>query len=234
MQKILFACLSILFLPVRSVCTEVTVVASPQNEAERKLIERIQQGDSGAITEAGKSQNTAFIPYLTRELKNSKPGGIGGDRVFVLRLALAKLGDVEQLQTFWCESLSEDPNKGLHPARIFDSIGGWYSIRALQFFLTPDGEIHWKKAYSRFGGKYGNDVLQTPPSFEALQILPKLVPNPPTGPLSSESASRPADLINTWQDWIAAHKDELSKLQPTGEGVDFSPRACKNGRPRKK
>jgi len=33
---------------------------------------------------------------------------------------------------------------------------------------------------------------------------------------------------------MAAHKDELSKLQPTGEGVDFSDSACKDGKPRKK
>jgi hypothetical protein len=27
------------------------------------------------------------------------------------------------------------------------------------------------------------------------------------------------------RDWIAAHKDELGKLEPTGDGVDFSDKA---------
>jgi len=40
--------------------------------------------------------------------------------------------------------------------------------------------------------------------------------------------------IRIWQDWIAAHQNELNKLQPTGEGVDFSPNACKKGKPAKK
>src|ERR1700692_4107430 len=31
-----------------------------------------------------------------------------------------------------------------------------------------------------------------------------------------------------------AHKRELGKLEPTGEGVDFSDKACKNGKPTKK
>jgi len=38
-------------------------------------------------------------------------------------------------------------------------------------------------------------------------------------------------LANRWNDWIAAHRDELQKLAPTGEGVDYSERACKGGKP---
>jgi hypothetical protein len=35
-----------------------------------------------------------------------------------------------------------------------------------------------------------------------------------------------------WRNWIAEHRAELSLLQPTGEGVDYSPSACKDGKPR--
>ena len=41
-------------------------------------------------------------------------------------------------------------------------------------------------------------------------------------------------LANRWNDWIAAHREEFEKIAPTGEGVDYSERACKGGKPAKR
>jgi hypothetical protein len=205
-----------------------------QDQHNEKVIQGIHAGEIQAITEAGKSENKIFVPYLAEELKHRKRiPPTDAKLIETLRVALAKLGDTQQLQEFWCNSLTDDPSTGLHPALIFGQIGGWFSIQALQIFLTPQGEAHWKEAYGKWAGKNGNDAIQMPPSFDALDTLPKVVPNPPAKPLT-ESQLKYGDLIKMWQDWIATHKDELSKLQPTGGGVDFSPNACKNGKPRKK
>jgi hypothetical protein len=210
-----------------------TVAAQDQNND--KFIQGIHAGDIKVITEAGTSGNKVFVPYLKEELKHRKRTREADTKLIeALRIALARLGDRQQLQQFWCSSLTEDPSTGLHPTLIFGQIGGWFSIQALDVFLTPAGQTHWKKAYSRFGGKYDNDVIQVPPTFDVLETLPKLVPKPPVGTLSSGSQLQPEQLVKIWQDWIATHKEELSNLQPTGEGVDISENGCRNGRPKEK
>jgi hypothetical protein len=214
--------------------SNISVAAASQEQANDKLIQGIQLGELEAITESGKSGNKTFIPFLKQELKRHGRKGRDPKLTGAVRLALARLGGTEQLQQFWCSSLTEDPSTGLHPTLIFGQIGGWFGIQALEVFLTPEGQTHWRKAYSKSGGEYDNDVIQMPPAFDALEALPKIVPNPPVRPLSSESHWRPQDLVKIWKDWIAAHKDELSKLEPTGEGVDFSDKACKNGKATKK
>jgi len=83
-----------------------------------------------------------------------------------------------------------------------------------------------------------SDVATEPLNLRALKTLPKVIPNPPVAystPIEQFKAqTHTQEEIKTWQDWIAAHRDELSRLQPTGEGVDFSDKACKNGKPTKK
>ena len=236
MQKILLVCALTISLgrTLQKSCL-FAVAAQGQEQQNDKFIQGIQVGDPEAITEAGKSGNRVFVPYLTEELKHRKRvRGSDTKLIEALRIALARLGDTQQLQQFWCSSLTEDPSTGLHPTLIFGKIGGWFSIQALEVFLTPEGQTHWKKAYSRFGGKYDNDVIQMPPTFDVLETLPKLVPNPPVGTPSSESRSQPEQLVKIWQEWIATHKEELSKLQPTGDGVNISENGCRNGRPKDK
>jgi hypothetical protein len=204
---------------------------SQQGQPNDKLAEEIRSGDLAGITEAGKTGNKTFIPFLQEQRKRSRQTHDSA-RIQAVRLALARLGETKELQEFWCNSLTDDPSKGIRPALIFGEIGGWFSIKALVVFLTPEGQSHWRKAYSRSGGKYDNDVVQGSPTYDVLDILPKLVPNPPAGPLSSDT--RPGErLTKLWQDWIASHKAELSKLEPTGANVDMSENACHNGHPKK-
>jgi hypothetical protein len=185
-RSILLVCALTISL-VTSLQQSDTFAAPSQDLHVDTLIQGIQAGKPEAITEAGKSGNKTFVPYLKEELKHRRSQGADPKLTEEVKLALARLGDTRQLQEFWCNALSEDPSTGLHTPLTFGQIGGWFSIQALQLFLTPEGQTHWKKAYSRSGGKYDNDVIQMPPTFDALETLPKIVPNPPVGPLSSES-----------------------------------------------
>src|SRR4051794_24285281 len=82
-----------------------------------------------------------------------------------------------------------------------------------------------------------DDSIYLPPKYYAMQALAGLVSNPPV-----DDKQLQADLdyphlersTQLWLNWFDAHKDELGKLEPTGEGVDFSASACKDGKPVKK
>jgi hypothetical protein len=196
------------------------------NDRDEILIRRIQAGDGSAISEAGRTGNRIFVPYLRQQLRRRSHHT---DTAGAARVALAKLGQTDQLQQEWCNATSEDPNLGFDGGILeLGSVGGWFAIQGLQKFLTGEEDGHYFKAAGK--RKHAEDMMALPPAHYALQTLTQLVPNAPVKFNAFEMPSQ----IKIWQDWIAAHKDELSKLQPTGEGVDFSPNARKNGKPRKK
>ena len=228
---ILFALIGLL---ISSFCQTRSEAAKPaQSQHDIQLAEAIQQGNTGAISEAGRSGNRFFVPFLKRELTDRTHEFARSDA----RLLLAKLGEREQLQEQWCRSISESPTtSGVYPPiESFGYIGGWYSFQALQKLLEPEEEIHWNRAVDKYERKPSSphDIQYLRPSYKALETLSKMVPDPPVK-FSPEVELNPNPQAKIWQDWIAAHKDELSKLQPTGEGVDFSDSVCKNGKPRKK
>lgn len=124
----------------------VEAQAKANEKAEEILIQRIQAGDSAAIAEVGKSGNQLFLPYLNQILATRTTKGEGFRHYWPEELALARLGQRQQLQEFWCSAIVDDPKHGLTPTvEQFDLIGGWFSVQALEKFLTPDGLIHWHK-----------------------------------------------------------------------------------------
>jgi len=207
--------------------------AASKKQADERTIQRILAGETAAIEEAGKSGNRLYVPYLRRELKDRrKERGPAGQA----RVALARLGETDQLQEVWCRAITDDPKRGLeNPISELEQVGGWFGIQGLEKLLTPEGLVHWPKLTAR--DKY-SDVSRDPLNLRALKTLPTVIPNPPVGystPIEQFKAqTHTQEEVKMWRDWIAAHKDELSKLQPTGEGVDFSDKACKNGKPTKK
>jgi len=236
----LLFCLTVSFVGLRAgtVQTNSTATANPNDEAA--LIQRILAGDLHAINEAGASGNRVFVPYLRRELQDPRYKDDSRSPIPVARAALAKLGELDQLQELWCLSISEDEYPGIFgPRPAFGFVGGWYAYQALQKFLQPEGDIHFDRAYKKYLAKHQHDIDYPPiepPSYYAVKALTEMVPDPPArwdqeGDLHPDRLERDKQI---WLDWIAAHKDELSKLEPTGEGVDFSDSACKNGKPRKK
>jgi hypothetical protein len=109
--------------------------------------------------------------------------------------------------------------------------GGWFAIRALQKLLTPEADAHFQRALKPLS----SDLQPEPPRVIALRLLPQIVPNSPFTPSAYLTpGARIEKVIDTWNDWISAHHAELSKLEPTGEGVDFSDKACPNRPPAKK
>jgi IPT/TIG domain-containing protein len=203
------------------------------------LLQRIQAGDLKAIEVAGKSGNKLFIPCLRSVRKHRWHQTFNNTNpAWAARLALARLDDTEELQGFWCRAITDDPKRGLWtPVEELEPVGGWFSIHALEKILTTEHLIRWHKPTKE---EINSDALSPPFEFEmrVIETLSKVVSNPPvkysTGLEEFQAQTHIQDQIQIWRDWIAAHKDELSKLQPTGEGVDFSPSACKNGKPRKR
>src|SRR5690242_13346166 len=72
------------------------VTAAQEGDID-SLIPRIRAGDAQAITEAGKSGDKRFVPYLQKELLSSERRP-SQKPVKELRLALVRLGDTQQLQ----------------------------------------------------------------------------------------------------------------------------------------
>ncbi len=200
------------------------------------FVQKIQAGDVEAIAMAGQSGDQRFVPYLKKELENHKAKGDRFAGSWPTELALARLGQTDQLQGVWCRAVTDDPKHGLWPSTYqLELVGGWFAIQGIEKLLTPEGLIRWHKPSKE---EINSDALDLPFYVTALEALPKVVPNPaekyPTGMELFMVQTHSQEHIRIWQDWIAAHQNELSKLQPTGEGVDFSPNACKNGKPVKK
>src|SRR5437868_6054202 len=73
-------------------------------KSDQLLIQRIQAGDGAAIAEAGKSGNKLFIPYLKKELTDRRNLGTSLSPIGSARVALAKLGETDQMQEVWCRA----------------------------------------------------------------------------------------------------------------------------------
>ena len=199
---------------------------SPSSDTnnQQALVQRIRKGDTQAIAEAATSSDKVFVPYLRQAMKSTS----GPDLKKAARLALAELGEAKELQEQWCLVLSSYPEMA-----DLGKVGGWYAIRGLALFLGPEGLKLVRPASPKQATK-ATDVSYPPPSYIAIKTLSSLVPDPPARFDATLGPPELDKVAQVWRDWIAAHRDELSRLQPTGEGVDFSPNACKNGKPRKK
>jgi len=184
------------------------------------LARRIESGDGDAMLEAGKSNDQSFVPLLKSKLS--------GPNRALARNALAKLGDSKSQRQAWCEY-----NADWGYMKYFEYIGGWFGVRGLDLFLARKGEGRWYKLLAKERKDKHNDALtnmvRCPPHLEALDRLGRLLPTSPAAVSKQESSDvcRDGD-AKAMHAWIWQHKDELSKLEPTGNRVDFSSKSCKN------
>jgi hypothetical protein len=136
--------------------------------------------------------------------------------------ALAKLGERDQLQAIYCEVATGNDTQVGYTMTEFAYVGGWFSVRVLNAIANSE-----LAATPRTDPHGVTDAQWIPFKLTASTTLGALLPESGFRLTSENQAS-------FWKQYIPAHEAELKKLQPTGEVVDFSPSACKNGKPEKK
>ena len=225
------ALLIVCMLPFTAVAQEILPrdrpgappLAVDLSKEQARILAGIRADDSRAVVDAGHSRDRTFLEALRGALRRHPPDYESGNFSQVNE-ALAQLGDTEQLQRVWCLSIDERSGNvdGYFIAARLARIGGWFGLQVFDYLMTASGRAHWERAMRR--GSRAADLIYTPPDGDIPELLSRVVRNPP---VISERDPRP-----TLRAWIADHRAELSLLQPTGEGVDFSPTACKDGQPR--
>src|ERR1700675_3851803 len=135
------------------------VPPAPPSEYDKELVKQIQKGDNDAIEKAGKSGNRILVPYRRQEKdklqqprlqpqkeKERLQQGYPVRPINPAALALARLGETQELQEVWCKAITDEPKRGLVPSvNELEQVGGWFAIEGLQALLTPEGLIHWHK-----------------------------------------------------------------------------------------
>jgi hypothetical protein len=176
------------------------------------------------LLRAGSSGHKELVPALKKSFAESKAGDPDQQNA---RMALAKLGDREQQQAMVCDIYRASQLEMQQVALTEVSyVGGWYAIRIYRDLLTPAAETRFLKAKQL---PKSSDMTLVEPRWWSLISLPKVVPSAPLGSVDSGfSASQIHDYSQKWTAWIQDHEDELEKLQPTGEGIDFSGKTCKS------
>ena len=105
---------------------------SDHNSSAALLAARIQSGDGVAILEAGSSGNASYVPQLLG--LRHKPGK--NVSLAEVQLALAKLGQREELQEILCEA--RFGSASVQYDAITDKlkyVGGWFSIETVSSVL---------------------------------------------------------------------------------------------------
>jgi hypothetical protein len=203
------------------VIAQRTDVPGPQIPAA-SVADGVRQGDWTAIDKAWRSGDTSLIPVLRELIARS-----GSDeRALITKrtahFALAKLGDVQELQARWCNAVSDLPAENRQ--RLFDlDVGGWFAVRALSQLLKPEYAQRYYAALDAYTGERPRDVAVYPLEKEIIVMLQDLVPPPfrvqpydGVGPYEAEA----------WLRWIKTHEPQFRDMKPTGGGVDMSLEAC--------
>jgi hypothetical protein len=197
---------------------------------QARILAGIRGDDLSSFVEAGKSRNRTFLEPLRGALRR-QPSDKKGIRFTQLHEALAQLGDTESLQALWCLSINDRNSASELIAWQLARVGGWFSVQVFDYLLSPRGRVHWERAMERH--PKDSDVLILSPDHYIALAFPRVVVNPPAVILKKPLADSQA-VSAMLRAWIAEHRPELSLLQPTGEGVDLSPTACKDGKPRER
>ncbi|MCU1331977.1 MAG: hypothetical protein JWM08_969 [Candidatus Angelobacter sp.] len=191
-------------------------------EMWEQLIERVNRE---TLLNAGDTGYHELIPALRKRLADTEMGDDPEDKDAV-RMALAKLGDREQMQAMVCELHTGSPLEMQTVAleKVF-YVGGWYAIRIYRELLTPAAKARFERARLREQG----DLALSEPRWWALSSLLKVAPYPsPPGIDYGFNLAQMPEYSQIWLAWIAKNEGKLKKLQPTGNGVDFSGKPCQS------
>jgi hypothetical protein len=198
-------------------------------------IDRILSGDQCAIAAAGNSKDPQYVPYLSRLLKSRKEhtGNVIDTPGALPQVALAKLGVERDLFEVQCE-IQPKATKSVRLVAIKDKlryIGGWFAIGLAIDMLRDSDE-------NRVNLSWADQIVsEWNPQTLAIHMLPNLVGSPLNSEPLNEFGLATAgsekfhgltqeQVVFGWYQWALAHQDELKKLEPTGESVDYSDGRC--------
>ena len=190
----------------------------------------LERGDRRTFLSAGETGYRELIPVLKKRMADPEADDDPEDKD-AINLALAKLGDREQMQALVCELHAGSPLEMQTVALDKISyVGGWYAIRTYSELLTPEAKARFDRARLREQGS----LALSEPQWWALYSLPYSVQQFPPGLSFGFNLAQMPEHSQIWLAWIRKNEPRLKKLEPTGKGVDFSGKACKSkpgGRP---
>lgn len=193
---------------------------------ERELWEQsIEGGSRQTLLSAGETGYWELIPALKNRLADPESFDDEEEKT-AIKMALAKLGDREQMQALVCKLNRGDPAEMQTVALDqIPYVGGWYAIRIYRELMMPAAQARFALAKARVSN---NDLALAEPRWWAVSSLPNVAPYPlPPGIDYGFNLAQVPEYSQKWSAWIQENENRLKKLQPTGAGVDFSGRSCK-------
>jgi hypothetical protein len=190
-----------------------------------QLRKDVEMGYGDAILSAGRTGDPSFIPLLQAQL--GKKGLTYPDADSAARLALARLGDEDQLQYWYCRF---NPGKDIRklnqkqlrdivdpPFSALNYIGGWFAVARLAELLDSDNIVDAAQhRYKPVDSSPSEPVAFEYPSYRATQALRSLFPDAPPAKMVAEKKV----LSEEWKNWINANRSTLQQSEPSAAGVD--------------
>ena len=196
--------------------SHLSILGQTDSASFKEYVRDIKSGDSPAtVMAAGESVNKSFIPVLRSVLHKKNYPNKGEAEI-----ALAKLGDTAELQEFYCAIAVGNETEVDNSIGSLRYIGGAFSFRIIKDVL---GE-QLASGPMKPDPQAPSDVLMGPPTSRAVQSFQQLLPK-------AQVQENHRD-YKPWLEYLDQHWSELSKLEPTGEGVEFSLGACNHGKKR--
>jgi hypothetical protein len=176
-----------------------------------------------AILEAGKSGDKSFIPYLktlaSRETTTDYDTALHTIKSYA-QIALATLGDEEYLNKIVKEVDGENiflQNTAMERLAMVNNKLTYKTFYRLlddtKYRQEIPTEAQLQKAKELGATSRIGDVMLEPRSFFAMELLSKLVTNPPTSPNLEKKHSEKVSDIKLWKKWFEEHKELIDDAE---------------------
>jgi hypothetical protein len=229
----IFICGSLLGCAEKEVVTSNAPEPTVQN-TDPVIVDLIAKNRLEAIRSAGQSNNRKYVVYLRQG--SSRERARRGSNAYEYQIALARLGEISELQEIACQFWSEDPGLAVGAFRKAADVGGQFGVEAaMQHFRLDErlDQLRNRHPAHAVGKTRRIDVypLWEPSSSELStstlnHLLPSAsVPLPTQSPTKDRKAAN--ELALKWSDWIAQHRSIVTSMKPSSRDVDFSETPCR-------
>jgi hypothetical protein len=130
----------------------------------------------------------------------------------------ARTGEHDQLQQLACETDFGTATVKYHAIKKLGKVGGQFSVVLLSQFLE-DKTTNTGASSDSYG-------TYAPLQYQALLVLPLVVPNPPV-PLGRPWLGNDSEELGVWKAWLKENRDTVRKLEPGENGIIRSETACR-------